>query len=217
MVRNIVVIGWGQIADLLCEFPEVVGYVQGGNLEEIISLESRKVIGRVNPDFHLGVIGIGKSSYKLESSTAWLARGYRLGKLVHSSAYVSPRAKIGEGSVVMPLAFIDGASTVGRCSIIGPQCAVRVASIGNYCHLAIQSKVLPKATIEDCVFLGAGSTVLEGVMVCNSSVLGASATASKDIPSKHLYIERSRDPILREIQISYPLTEREKLERKLRE
>ncbi len=216
MVRNIVIIGWGQIADLLCEFPEVVGYIKGDNLEDILEQGSGRVIGKVNPEFHQGVIGIGKSDYKVESSRSWLERGYKLGRLTHSSAYVSPKAKIGEGSVVMPLAFVDGESTIGRCSIIGPQCALRVASVGNYCHLAIQSKVLPDAILEDYVFLGAGSVVLEGKKVGFSSVIGASATVSKDIPPRHIYLEKSKNPILKEISFSYPLTQREKADRRPR-
>ncbi len=212
MVRNIVVIGWGQIADLLCESPNVLGYTNGDNLEEIIDVETRQVIGKVNPDFHLGVIGIGKSEYKVERSRQWCERGYRLGNLVHPSAYVSPRAHIGDGSVVMPLAFVDDKSVIGICSIIGPQCALRVATIGNYCHMAIQSKVLPNAIIEDYVFLGAGSVILENKRVGRSSVIGANSTVSKDIPSNHIYIEKSKEQELREISQAYPLTKLEKEE-----
>jgi len=212
MVKNIVIIGWGQIADLLCEHPNVVGYVQGDNLEEIIDVNTRQVIGKVDPTRHLGVIGIGKSEYKEASSNQWLEKGYKLGILIHPTAYVSPKAQIGAGSVVMPLAFVDDKSTIGRCSIIGPQSALRVATVGNYCHLTIQTKILPNAKIEDYAFIGSGAVVLENKTVGKSSVIGANSTVSFDIPAGHIYYGKSKEACLRKIDKAYPLTHREKEE-----
>lgn len=212
MSKNIVVIGWGQIAEVLCEHPDVVGYVKAEKLEEIINAETGQVVGTVNPDFHLGVIGIGKSEYKVLRSNQWLERGYKLGKLVHPSAYVSPKAQIGDGSVIMPLAFVDNKSVVGNCTIIGPQSALRVATVGNYCHVTIQVKVLPNAVLEDYVFVGSGAVILENKKVGMSSVVGANSTVSEDIPPKHIYLEKCTEPCLRRIDKAYPLTHREKEE-----
>ena len=210
MVKNIVIIGWGQIAELLCEHEDVVGFVKGDNLEEIIDVNTKLVIEKINPDFHLGVIGIGKNKYKEVRSNQWLEKGYRLGVLIHPTSYVSPKARIGEGSVIMPLAFIDDKSIVGRCSIIGPQSALRVATIGDYCHLTIQTKILPNAKIEDYAFIGSGAVVLENKKVGMSAVVGANATVYFDIPPEHLYIERSKDYKLEKIKKDYPLTHEEK-------
>lgn len=212
MSKNIVVIGWGQIAELLCEHPDVVGYVKAENLEEIINAETGQVVGGVNPNFHLGVIGIGKSKYKVLRSNQWLERGYKLGKLIHPSAYVSPKAQIGDGSVVMPLAFVDDKSVVGNCSIIGPQSALRVATVGNYCHVTIQAKVLPNAVLEDYVFIDSGAVILENKKVGMSSVIGANSNVSRDIPPRHIYLEKSREPYLRRNDKAYPLTHQEKEE-----
>jgi len=210
MPKNIVVIGWGLIADLLCEHPDVVGYVKADDLEKIIDANTKKVIAHVDPEFHRGVIGIGKCEYKELRSKQWLAKGYKLSTLIHPTAYVSPKAQIGEGSVVMPLAFIDDKSVVGRCSIIGPQSALRVATVGNYCHLAIQTKILPKAKIEDYVFIGTGAVILENKVVGTASVVGANSTVSSDIPANHIYIEKMKGDYLRKLDRTYPLTCKEK-------
>lgn len=212
MPKNIVIIGWGQIAEFLCEFPNVVGYVKAENLEDIIDVETGSVVEKVDPAFHLGVIGIGKSEYKVLRSSQWLERGYKLGRLIHPSAYVSPKAKIGDGSVIMPLAFVDNRSVIGKCSIIGPQSALRVATVGDYCHLTIQVKVLPNAIIEDYAFIGSGAVILENKRVGASSVIGANSTVSIDIPAGHIYLEKSKEPYLRKIDHAYPLTHQEKEE-----
>lgn len=210
MPNKIVIIGWGQIAEFLCEFPNVVGYVKADNLEDIIDAETGNVVEKVDSAFHLGVIGIGKNEYKVLRSNQWLERGYKLGRLIHPSAYVSPKARIGDGSVIMPLAFVDDRSVIGKCSIIGPQSALRVATVGDYCHLTIQTKVLPNAIIEDYVFIGSGAVILENKKVGMSSVIGANSTVSKDIPPRHIYIEKSKEPYLRMNDKAYPLTHQEK-------
>ena len=209
MVRSIVIIGWGQIADLLCEHPDVVGYVRQ-DLERIIDAKTGRIVGRVDPDFHVGVIGIGKSTYKERRSKQWLARGCKLGTLIHPTAYVSPKAQIGKGSVVMPLAFVDDKSRIGRCTIVGPQSALRVASVGNYCHLAIQVKVLPYSKIRDYVFVGSGSTILENIVVGQFSVVGAGSTVATNIPPRHKYIQEAYAGVT-EIRSTYPMTHKEKV------
>lgn len=210
MDKNIVVIGWGQIAESLCEYPNVEGYVRAGNLEEIIESNTKEVIAHVDQEFHLGVIGIGKSTYKELRSKQWLDKGYKLGTLIHPTAYVSPKAQIGEGSVIMQFAFVDDKSVIGKCSIIGPQSALRAAEIGNYCHLAIQTKILSNAKIEDYVFIGSGAVVLENKTIGVYSVVGANSTVSLDIPPRHIYIEKSKKSYLRKIDRVYPLTNEEK-------
>jgi acetyltransferase-like isoleucine patch superfamily enzyme len=210
LVKNIVVIGWGQIAELLCEHENVVGYVNAENFDNIIDVNTGKIVRKVNPNTDFGVIGIGKSYYKELRSNQWIGRGYKLGVLIHPTAYVSPNAKIDEGSVVMPLAFVDDKSSVGKCSIVGPQSALRVATVGNYCHLSIQTKILPHSKIEDYVFIGSGAAILEHIVVGKSSIIGANSTVSKNIPSNHIYLEKVKNVYLRENTISYPLTEEEK-------
>lgn len=210
MKKNIVVIGWGDIAELLCEFPNVLGYVKVDNFDEVICSSTKEVIARVNPRVHLGVIGIGKAEYKVLRAQQWVDKGYKFGTLVHPSAYVSPSALVGEGSVVMPLAFVDNKTVIGRCSIIGPQSALRIASIGNYCHLAVQTKILPHARLEDSVFIGSGATVLEGIVIGEGSAIGANTVVNKNIQPNHLYIEAGGKKVIKKISTTYPLTNDEK-------
>jgi acetyltransferase-like isoleucine patch superfamily enzyme len=210
MKKHIVIIGWGEIAELLCEFPNVIGYVKADNLDEIVCHSTKKTIAKFDPKIHVGVIGIGKAEYKELRARQWADMGYRFGTLVHPSAYVSPNALIGEGSVVMPLAFVDNKSVIGHCSIIGPQSALRIATIGDYCHLTLQTKILPHARLEDKVFIGSGATVLEDRFIGEGAAIGANTVVSKDVPAHHLYVENSSQKILKRIYTTYPLTTEEK-------
>lgn len=210
MVKKLVVLGWGIIADLLCSFPNVIGYVKLNDFETVYSSKTRKKICRVGKNLD-GIIGIGKNTYKEEMARAWEEAGYSLGKLVHPLAYIHSDARLGKGSVVMPLAFIDDKSKIGECTIIGPQSAVRVGSIGNFCHLSIQSKVLPSSCLEDYVTLEAGAIVLENRIVGKGSVIGANAVVTKNILPYHRYtLNISKNYNLRPIRYNYPLTAKEK-------
>jgi len=212
MDKRIVVIGNGKIAKTISTFPGVFGYVNINDMTRILDPNNSRFIEEVNSSKHVGVIGIGKTIYKKTNAEQWKNIGCDLGILIHPTAFVDTRAKIGLGSVIWPLAYIDDGSVIGECTTIGPQSGVRGGTIGNYCHLTIQNKILPNATVGDFVFMGAGATILERVVVGECSVITANSTVKGDVPERTFYYEKreGKTKIIPE-GVYYPLTDAEKL------
>lgn len=108
--------------------------------------------------------------------------GFTLPLVAHPSAILSPSARIGEGTVIMPLAVVNASAEIGRLVIVNSAALIEHdCTIGDGAHIApgcrlggtvsvgagvlvgIGSVVRPEATIGDHATIGAGSTVIGDV------------------------------------------------------
>ena len=102
---------------------------------------------------------------------------------IHPSAIISPRATIGEGTVVIP------GSIINSCAIIGKHCIINTgATVGHDVVLEDFVHVAPHATVTGNVFIGegtwigAGSTIKQGVHIGKWCMIGAGSVVVDDIP-----------------------------------
>lgn len=102
--------------------------------------------------------------------------------LIHTSAVVSPSARIGRGSVVMAGAVIEAGTTVGCHCIINTG-----ATVNHQCRLADYVHISPGATLCGNVsvgtgsWIGAGATVIPGIVIGPDARVGAGATVIRPV------------------------------------
>lgn len=95
-------------------------------------------------------------------------KNIKLGTLVHSSAYVSDNAKIGNGSIICPFAFI------GPFASVGANCAINVGAIVGHDAVLGESTVLsPGADINGRAETGKAAFVGAGAILHPKARLGA--------------------------------------------
>jgi acetyltransferase EpsM len=128
------------------------------------------------------VISIGSNATRKKVAERF-SSSTKFGIAVHTSAHVSKRAMIGEGSVIMANA------TVNADTIIGKHCIVNTcASIDHDCVLGDYSHVSPNATLSGDVqigegtHIGAGASIIQGVRIGKWCTIGAGTVVIKDIP-----------------------------------
>jgi carbamoyl-phosphate synthase large subunit len=99
--------------------------------------------------------------------------------LVHTSAVVSPAARLGQGTVVMPGVIVNAGAVIGDNCIINSgavvehDCTIEAnvhisprvvlggrVSVGPFAHIGIGAIVLPNATVGEESVVGAGAVVL---------------------------------------------------------
>lgn len=108
---------------------------------------------------------------------------------VHPSAIISPRASIGEGSVVMQGAVVQTCATIGRHCIINTGASVdHECRIADYVHLSPHSTLCGNVSIGEGTWVGAGSTIIQGINVGKWSIIGAGTVVTKDIPDGVLVV-----------------------------
>ena len=105
------------------------------------------------------------------------------GTAIHKDAYISKRAVVGEGTVVMAGVRINPDTYIGKHCIINT-----CASIDHDCVLADYVHISPNATLSGDVqvgegtHIGVGASIIQGVRIGKWCTIGAGAAVIKDIP-----------------------------------
>lgn len=202
--KSVVIIGAridghaGVVLDTLDNFSE---YEVVGFLDSTPELQNKKINGLpvlgssddllsidIQPDYvH---IAIGDNVARHEIFKILKRRGFNVLTLVHPSAIVSKRAKIGEGSFVGPRAVVNNGTYIGTTCIINSGAIVEHDNkIGNSVHMAPGTKTAGRVKIDDFVFVGIGATVLPDLSIGAGAMIGAGATVVKDVPPQKTIID----------------------------
>lgn len=125
---------------------------------------------------------------------------------VHSSAYVSPYATIGDGTLVFANAVIGASSSVGRFCIVNT-----AASLDHDGVMLDFSSLAPGVNIGGCARIGEraalsiGAAVIHGITIGADSLVGAGSVVIRDVAESSVVygvpasVKRSRkrhDPYL---------------------
>lgn len=115
--------------------------------------------------------------------------GGTLAKVVASTAFVSPHAKIGEGSVVLHQAVVNSSAVVGNSVIINTGAIVEHDSeVGDYTHVSTGAKINGACCVGRRCFIGSGATLVQCTNVGDDVFVGAGSLVAKDALSAGSYI-----------------------------
>lgn len=155
----------------------VLGYPVIGTDEDIGRLAAE------HPIFLVTAGQIKSAALRKRLFAAIRSAGGRCPVVVSPLAYVSPHARIGEGTVVMHHAVVNAAAVVGRNSIINTRALVEHdAVIGDHCHIATGSIINGGVVVGAETFWGSGAASREYVRIGKKSVVGCHATVKSDLP-----------------------------------
>ena len=102
---------------------------------------------------------------------------------IHPSAIISPRANIGEGSVIMQGAVVQTCASVGKHCIINTGASIdHECQLGDYVHISPHATLCGNVCIGEGTWIGAGSTIIQGTNIGKWCIIGAGATVIHDIP-----------------------------------
>lgn len=105
-----------------------------------------------------------------------LALGFELPVIVSPGAWVSPHARVGNGSIVMHGAIVNAGAVIGDNCIINSRALVEHGSVvGSHCHIATGALVNGDVIIGERTFVGSGAVIREGLSVGSDCVIAMGA------------------------------------------
>lgn len=122
-MNRLVILGAGGYGNTVKDIAEQLGYevIQLDDADETHPLASFTEYVNSSTEF---IPAFGNNEFRL----SWLDRlqdaGALLATLIHPTAYISPKAKIGEGIVVLPHAIVNTDVTIDRGCILNLGCMV---------------------------------------------------------------------------------------------
>jgi sugar O-acyltransferase (sialic acid O-acetyltransferase NeuD family) len=116
-------------------------------------------------------------------------RGLPFATLVHPTAHVSRRSRLGVGSSVDVGGIVAGYAEIGSHVRIG-----RGATIGHHLRIHDFATIMPGVNVASGTDIGVGATVgmgatvIENVRIGEGSVVGAGAVVTRDVPARCLAV-----------------------------
>lgn len=128
--------------------------------------------------------GIGNFSYSWYPKIflKYKKLGFEFINLIHKTAIISNKVKIGLGSVFMENSLVKSGSQIGDFCIINSSAIVsHDVDIGDYCNISLGAKIGGNCKIGKNTFLGINSTIIQGIKIGSNSIIGAGAVVTKDV------------------------------------
>lgn len=126
--------------------------------------------------------GVGNAFKRLSILDSLQASGFRLPTLVHPASWVSPRATLGPGVVVMAGAVVQTGARLGRGCIVNTASSVdHDCELGNGVHIAPGSHLAGGVRVGARSWIGIGAAVREYVAIGADVTVGAGAAVIDDI------------------------------------
>jgi len=130
------------------------------------------------------IIAIGNNVVRQQIAERLLKAGAQFPILSHPTAYISPSAKVGEGTVVMANSVVNAESIIGSHVIINTASVVEHDNIiEDYVHVSPSVTLTGNIHVGKGSHVGAGTTAIPGIQIGKWSVIGAGSTIINNIPS----------------------------------
>lgn len=128
------------------------------------------------------LLGVGDNLARQQIQTSLEQAGLSVCTLVHPRAFVSERAVLGAGTVVLALAAVNVSARIGRGVIVNTAAVVEHDCVlADFAHASPSSALGGAARLGERAQLGLAACVLPGRSVGAGSVVGAGAVVTRDI------------------------------------
>ena len=108
--------------------------------------------------------------------------GFTIPVIISPLAYVSPKAKVGQGTIIMHHAIVNSGSEIGENCILNSRCLVEHdVVVGNHCHVSTGAIVNGHVVVGAKTFLGSGSVTENEAEVLEESVVPALALVRRSL------------------------------------
>lgn len=118
-----------------------------------------------------------------------LSLGAKFPVIKASTAYISKKTHIKQGTIVMHKAFINSDVEIGFNCIINTNALIEHdVIIGNNTHVSTGAIINGGCNIGDNCLIGSGSVVRNGVNICSDVIIGGGTVVIDDIVESGIYV-----------------------------
>ncbi len=189
MQKQVIIIGAGGHGRVLRDIVERSGDVFLGFLDD--SEKGEDVLGKTEDCTRFAeaefIIGIGDNAIREKITKTHPALSYYTA--IDPSAVISPRAKIGKGTCIMPGVVINAGAAVGDHTIINTNATVEHdVEIENYVHVSPGAVLLGGAKIGEHTHIGGGAVIRNYISISGGCTIGMGAAVTKRIEEAGVYV-----------------------------
>jgi sugar O-acyltransferase (sialic acid O-acetyltransferase NeuD family) len=138
---------------------------------------------QVRQQFSASLVAIGNATVRLQWLPRLAAAGYEIPVVIHPTAWLSPSAQLGLGSVVFAQAAIQAQAVIGSGVILNTGCSVdHDAQLGDGVHICPGARLAGEVQVGDRSWIGIGASVIQQIRIGADVTVGAGAAVVRDLP-----------------------------------
>ena len=160
----------------LAQLPDQLGW-------PVIGPFSAALDPQIRHQFPAALVAIGNAAVRLQWLPRLVAAGYEVPVVVHPTAWLSPSAQLGIGSVVFAQAAIQAQAVIGSGGILNTGCSVdHDAQLGDGVHICPGARLAGEVQVGDRSWIGIGASVIQQIRIGADATVGAGAAVVRDLP-----------------------------------
>lgn len=146
---------------------------------------------------HGYIIAIAGLKYRRSFVDRYKAEGAQFVSVIHLSAYISPSAIIGEGSIISPNANIGPNVQIGKYTLINARCSLgHDTRVGDYNFISPNVCFSGFTVVGDENLFGINSATLPGIKVGNRNKITAGMIIDQDINDDTVVFHRFKEKVI---------------------
>ncbi len=103
---------------------------------------------------------------------------------IHSTAFISPEARIEDGVIIYPMCTIDKNSVIGKGSLLNNSVVISHDNIlGECCYLSPGVVSSGFVNIGKTTFIGTMTAISNGIKIGSNCVIGIGSVVTKNVPA----------------------------------
>jgi sugar O-acyltransferase (sialic acid O-acetyltransferase NeuD family) len=203
---EVVIFGVGKIAQVIYAYSQdrdtnfqVAGFCVDADYKKVDEMFGLPVVRwddvtlRFPPKRYKMLVAIGyhqMNRVRAEKCSQALAAGYKLTNFVHSKAYVSSMAVIGDNCIVLDNVSVEPFVEIGdNVCLYSNATVAHHAKIGKNCWVASGTVIGGNSTVSRNCFLGINSTIGHNMTIGEENFIGAGTVVTKCTGAKEVHIQ----------------------------
>lgn len=134
-----------------------------------------KYVGK-DVEFLITIGQIKSNAVRIKIYNKLKSLNLKLATIIASTAYVSKRSQIGEGTIIMHQSMVNANVVIGENVIVNNKALLEHdVKIGNHCHISTGAILNGGVEVGDNVFVGSGAVTKEYIQIAEGSFIKANS------------------------------------------
>ncbi len=189
---NIAIIGCGGHAKIILDIIDltnnylIVGFyddIQDGfycNYPILGTTDKLGVTNKLDTNIDGYIIAIGNDNIRFKIYNRFPTLNWIT--IIHPTAIISKKVKIGEGTVICAGAIIQTEVNIGKQCIINTGCSIdHECNVGDFCSICPNAVLCGMVRVDNLSFIGSNSTIIQSINIGSGCIIGAGCVVLRNV------------------------------------